>query len=76
MVSGEIRPGRRGEVKEEDRGTIAPVATLRNTPKLPQDRERIVSAAPVEDDSSFELKLRPQRLVEFIGQPKSKRIWR
>src|SRR5882757_8248275 len=54
------------------RGTIAPVATLRNIPKLPQDRERIVSAAPVEDDSSFELKLRPQRLAEFIGQAKVK----
>ena len=31
-----------------------------------------MSAAPVEDDSSFELKLRPQRLTEFIGQPKVK----
>ena len=48
------------------------MATLRNTPNLPTERERIVSAAPVEDDSSFELKLRPQRLVEFIGQPKVK----
>ena len=55
-----------------DRGNIRPVATLRNTPKIPQDRERIVSAAPVEDDSSFELKLRPQRLAEFIGQAKVK----
>ena len=54
------------------RGNIRPVATLRNTPKIPQDRERIVSAAPVEDDSSFELKLRPQRLAEFIGQAKVK----
>jgi len=35
-------------------------------------KERIVSAAPVEDDSSFELKLRPQRLAEFIGQNKVK----
>lgn len=35
-------------------------------------RERIVSAAPVDDDSSFELKLRPQRLREFIGQNKVK----
>src|SRR6202050_1571569 len=41
-------------------------------PKLPDDRERIVAAAPVEDDSSFELKLRPQRLAEFIGQSKVK----
>src|SRR5437588_2547794 len=45
------------------------VATLKNTPNL---KERIVSAAPVEDDSSFELKLRPQRLAEFIGQNKVK----
>jgi holliday junction DNA helicase RuvB len=45
------------------------VATLKNTPHL---KERLVSAAPVEDDSSFELKLRPQRLVEFIGQAKVK----
>ncbi|HVZ59240.1 MAG TPA: Holliday junction branch migration DNA helicase RuvB [Terriglobales bacterium] len=36
------------------------------------ERERIVSAAVVEDDASFELKLRPQRLQEFIGQPKAK----
>jgi Holliday junction DNA helicase RuvB len=45
------------------------VATLKNTPNL---KERLVSAAPVEDDSSFELKLRPQRLAEFIGQAKVK----
>src|ERR1700749_5148438 len=35
-------------------------------------RERLVSAAPVEDDSSFEVKLRPQRLAEFIGQKRVK----
>jgi len=45
------------------------VATLKSTPDL---KQRLVSAAPVEDDSSFELKLRPQRLLEFIGQPKVK----
>jgi len=45
------------------------VATLKNVPNL---KERLVSAAPVEDDSSFELKLRPQRLAEFIGQTKVK----
>jgi Holliday junction resolvasome RuvABC ATP-dependent DNA helicase subunit len=45
------------------------VATAKNIPDL---KQRIVSAAPVEDDSSFELKLRPQRLAEFIGQPKVK----
>jgi Holliday junction DNA helicase RuvB len=36
------------------------------------DRERIVSAVPLEDDAPFELKLRPQRLREFIGQDKVK----
>jgi Holliday junction DNA helicase RuvB len=42
---------------------------------LPSDKanpDRIVSAVPVDDDSSFELKLRPQRLREFIGQNKVK----
>jgi Holliday junction DNA helicase RuvB len=38
----------------------------------PDFKDRVVSAAPVEDDSSFELKLRPQRLAEFIGQAKVK----
>jgi Holliday junction DNA helicase RuvB len=45
------------------------VATLKNIPDL---KERMVSAAPVGDDSSFELKLRPQKLSEFIGQSKVK----
>ena len=45
------------------------MSTLKNTPSL---KDRLVSAAPVEDDSSFELKLRPQRLAEFIGQSKVK----
>jgi len=49
--------------------TIQWVATAKNIPEL---KQRLVSAAPVEDDSSFELKLRPQRLAEFIGQPKVK----
>ncbi|MBV8051585.1 MAG: Holliday junction branch migration DNA helicase RuvB, partial [Acidobacteriaceae bacterium] len=48
------------------------MATVRNTPEIPEERERLVSAASVEDDSSFELKLRPQRLAEFIGQSKVK----
>jgi holliday junction DNA helicase RuvB len=34
--------------------------------------ERLVSAGPVDDDSQFELKLRPKRLAEFIGQSKAK----
>src|SRR5580698_11426505 len=49
----------------------------KNNPRLESERldpsrERLVSAGPVEDDSSFELKLRPQRLAEFIGQKKVK----
>jgi holliday junction DNA helicase RuvB len=43
-----------------------------NPSEIKGESERLVSAAPVEDDSSFELKLRPQRLVEFIGQAKVK----
>jgi Holliday junction DNA helicase RuvB len=35
-------------------------------------RERVVSAGMVDDDASFELKLRPKRLQEFIGQQKVK----
>ncbi len=54
------------------RATIPAVATVRNTPNLADQRDRLVSAASVEDDSSFELKLRPQRLGEFIGQAKVK----
>ena len=36
------------------------------------ERQRLVSAARVGDDSAFELKLRPQRLGEFIGQARVK----
>jgi Holliday junction DNA helicase RuvB len=36
------------------------------------DAERIVSASRVDDDSELELKLRPKRLAEFIGQTKAK----
>ncbi len=35
-------------------------------------RERVVSAGMLDDDASFELKLRPKRLHEFIGQQKVK----
>jgi len=48
--------------------TIRPVAT----PDRTEVRERLVSASLVEDDASFELKLRPKRLQEFIGQKKVK----
>ena len=37
-----------------------------------EDAERLVSAGRVEDDAAFELKLRPHRLAEFIGQEKAK----
>src|SRR5205807_6194001 len=40
--------------------------------KSTEMRERIVSAGMVDDDASFELKLRPRRLQEFIGQKKVK----
>ncbi len=40
-------------------------------PDIPNP-ERLVSGSPVEDDATFELKLRPQRLQEFIGQSKVK----
>ena len=36
------------------------------------DAERLVSAINVDDDDAFELKLRPNRLTEFIGQTKAK----
>jgi Holliday junction DNA helicase RuvB len=36
------------------------------------DSERLVSADRGEDDNSFELKLRPKWLGEFIGQEKAK----
>jgi holliday junction DNA helicase RuvB len=50
-----------------------PDALTGDLPKtdLPKS-DRLVSATRFEDDSSFELKLRPQRLVEFIGQSKVK----
>ena len=54
------------------RGNIRRVATARNNPNLNYSSDRLVSAAAVEDDSTFELKLRPQRLGEFIGQAKVK----
>ncbi len=37
-----------------------------------REREGIVSAGVLDEDASFELKLRPQRLQEFIGQSKVK----
>jgi len=45
------------------------VASPKSNPEL---RDRIVSAAPLDDDASFDLKLRPRRIAEFIGQKKVK----
>jgi Holliday junction DNA helicase RuvB len=36
------------------------------------EAERLVSAVAGDEDATLELKLRPQRLAEFIGQPKVK----
>ena len=40
--------------------------------KVLNNKDRLVSAALAEDDASFELKLRPRLLREFIGQKKVK----
>jgi Holliday junction DNA helicase RuvB len=37
-----------------------------------EDSERLVNAARAQEEDSFELKLRPRRLREFIGQAKAK----
>ena len=42
-----------------------------NEPKA-AEAERLVSAGRVDDDAAFELKLRPNKLSEFIGQSKAK----
>ena len=39
---------------------------------LDKDKDRLVSAVQAEDDASYELKLRPRYLREFIGQKKVK----
>src|ERR1700681_31998 len=58
------------------RSVVSPLrVNIRQVPSARENsdlKDRLVSAAPVEDDSSFELKLRPQRLQEFIGQNKVK----
>jgi len=55
------------------------VDTFKNKPKIDlnhaqkaAEAERLVSAGRVDDDAAFELKLRPTRLAEFIGQSKIK----
>ena len=36
------------------------------------EADRLVAATRIDDDQAFELKLRPTRLAEFIGQTKAK----
>src|SRR6201994_3459812 len=43
-----------------------------NTGRKAADAERLVSAGKVDDDDVAELKLRPKRLAEFVGQSKAK----
>ena len=45
---------------------------MASSKKIPDLKERLISSALAEDDASFELKLRPKRLGEFIGQSKVK----
>jgi len=58
------------------RSNIASVETPYKKPKHPlhatPEAERLVSAGSLDDDAAFELKLRPQKLSEFIGQTKAK----
>ncbi len=45
---------------------------MASTKDIPEIKDRLVSASLADDDASFELKLRPKRLAEFIGQKKAK----
>jgi holliday junction DNA helicase RuvB len=49
-----------------------PSPIVSSSQQKPVDRERLVSAVQAEDDASYELKLRPRYLKEFIGQKKVK----
>lgn len=66
---------------EHFRRTIASGMASSSNPRSPfggakknvsGEAERLVSAGAVDDDAQFELKLRPHRLNEFIGQSKAK----
>src|SRR6185312_2093746 len=48
------------------------IASVDFSNKKKADAERLVSAGKVDDDDVVELKLRPKRLAEFIGQEKAK----
>jgi holliday junction DNA helicase RuvB len=67
-------------LRRQLRLTIALLDILKNKSKIDlnraasasSDAERLVSAGRVDDDAVYELKLRPHRLSEFIGQEKIK----
>src|SRR5216683_1684625 len=67
MIGGRTRR-RTGRQKQE--GALA--ANLMPMSAGRSESERLVSADSAEDDKSFELKLRPKWLREFIGQEKAK----
>jgi holliday junction DNA helicase RuvB len=54
------------------------VETLKKSPSLnhaasrTSESDRLVAATRIDDDQTFDLKLRPTRLAEFIGQTKAK----
>src|SRR6202163_2215585 len=48
------------------------IARVSASEQKPIDKDRLVSAVQAEDDASYELKLRPRYLREFIGQKKVK----
>jgi Holliday junction DNA helicase RuvB len=62
---------RRGCFRGWFRLTIAGVDILKNRTGE-GEADRLVSAGRVDEDTAFELKLRPTRLREFVGQEKAK----
>ena len=50
----------------------SPIVSASEQKPLNKDKDRLVSAVQAEDDASYELKLRPRYLREFIGQKKVK----
>ncbi len=51
---------------------MEPANRKRKSLDAASDAERLVSATTLDDEAAFELKLRPQKLSEFIGQTKAK----
>jgi Holliday junction DNA helicase RuvB len=50
----------------------SPIVSASEHKPIDKDKDRLVSAVQAEDDASYELKLRPRYLREFIGQKKVK----